>query len=184
MINFSWYCFFLQELDGADRLLTAERSHLLSLKRSLESQLRKVQQQLQVLNVARARLSAAIQERSRVTDLLCHSMSSTIHTSDLGRPNTVPRASIKGHTKSYSAPAPLHITSSRDVGLGGDSEACAHAGRSASWGTCLHITCVCVPSSIVASFPGSPCAWTKNQKKRATFPYYKRQKVGRGLGTS
>ena len=133
----------MQELDGADRLLTAERSHLFSLKRSLESQLRKVQQQLQVLNVARARLSAVIQERSRVTDLLCHSMSSTIHTSDLGRPNTVPRASIKGHTKSYSAPAPLHITSSRDVGLGGDSEACAHAGRSASWGTCLYITCVC-----------------------------------------
>ena len=37
-----------QEPDIADRLLMAERSNLLSLKRSLESQLRKVQQQLQV----------------------------------------------------------------------------------------------------------------------------------------
>ena len=141
----------LQELDGADRLLTAERSHLLSLKRSLESQLRKVQQQLQILNVARARLAAVIQERSRVTDLLCHSMSSTIHTSDLGRPNTVPRASIKGHTKSYSAPAPLHITSSQDVGRGHSSEACAHAGGSiSSWGTYLYKTLVVILSSFLA----------------------------------
>lgn len=67
-----------QTTDAADQLLMKERSHLLSVKRSLEAQLRKVQLQLQVLNTTRARLAAIVQERSRVTDLLCHSMSSTV----------------------------------------------------------------------------------------------------------
>ncbi len=64
----------MQDTDCADQLLHAERSHLLSLKRSLEAQLNKVQIQLQQLNKARAQLTASIQERSRVTDLLCQSM--------------------------------------------------------------------------------------------------------------
>ena len=58
--------------------LLEERTHLLSIKRSLEAELSKVHQQLQVLSVARARLAAIVQERSRVTDLLCHSMSMTV----------------------------------------------------------------------------------------------------------
>ncbi|XP_064616215.1 tektin-like protein 1 [Liolophura sinensis] len=62
--------------DGADDLLSAERAHLLNLKRSLEAQLALVQQQLQVLDAARKRLFAVLQERSRVMDLLCHSISS------------------------------------------------------------------------------------------------------------
>lgn len=68
----------LQEPDAADMCLLGERTHLLSIKRSLEAELSKVQQQLQVLSVARARLAAIVQERSRVTDLLCHSMSMTV----------------------------------------------------------------------------------------------------------
>ena len=68
---------FWQELDGADQLLLSEHSHLLSLKKSLESVLSRVQSQLQELSKARARLYAAIQERSRVTDLLCQSMMSS-----------------------------------------------------------------------------------------------------------
>lgn len=57
--------------DGADDLLQAERMHLLNLKRMLEAQLKLVQQQLQVLDAARRRLSACLQERSRVMDLVC-----------------------------------------------------------------------------------------------------------------
>ena len=127
----------LQEMDGADRLLIEERSHLLSLKHSLESQLRKVQQQLQVLNVARARQAAIIQERSRVTDLLCHSMSSNAHTAGFSRPNTIPngKVSMKGHIKSYSAPAPLRITPSQDGGWVRSSE-----GSGGSW----YNICVCL----------------------------------------
>ena len=64
----------LQETDGADRLLMAEQSHLLSLKRALETQLRRVQLQQQELGAARTRVAAVMQERSRVTDLLCNSM--------------------------------------------------------------------------------------------------------------
>ena len=130
----------LQEMDGADRLLIAERSHLLSLKRSLESQLRKVQQQLQVLNIARARQAAIIQERSRVTDLLCHSMSSNAHTSGFTRPNTIPnvKTSMKGHIKSYSAPAPLHITPSQNGGWRHGSDGSVLTG--ASWSnSCLYV---------------------------------------------
>ena len=103
----------------ADRLLMAERTHLLSLKRSLESQLRKVQQQLQVLSVARARLVAVIQERSRVTDLLCHSMSSTVHTSygPLSGSGRKRPASMR-HVKSHSAPAPLAISDTSETKQG------------------------------------------------------------------
>ena len=72
--------------DAADQCLLEERSHLLSVKRSLEAQLRKAQQQQQVLSVARAQLAAIIQERSRVTDLLCHSMSSTVAVSHFTSP--------------------------------------------------------------------------------------------------
>lgn len=62
--------------DGADDLLNAERSHLLNCKKALEAQLKSVQQQLQVLDAARTRLFNALQERSRVLDLLCHALSS------------------------------------------------------------------------------------------------------------
>lgn len=63
-------------MDGPDQLLLSEREHLLSLKKALEARLSKVQSQLQELSKARARLYAVIQERSRVTDLLCQSMMS------------------------------------------------------------------------------------------------------------
>lgn len=62
--------------DGADDLLNAEKSHLLNCKKALEAQLKSVQQQLQVLDAARTRLFNALQERSRVLDLLCHALSS------------------------------------------------------------------------------------------------------------
>lgn len=65
-----------KDLDGADDLLAAERQHLLKLKRILEAQLRSVQKQLQVLDGARKRLTASLQERSRVLDLICHAVSS------------------------------------------------------------------------------------------------------------
>ena len=78
-----------QEPDAADLCLLEEHAHLLSIKHSLEAQLRNVQQQLQVLSVARARLAAVIQERSRVTDLLCHSMSSTVAVSHFSSPSQV-----------------------------------------------------------------------------------------------
>ena len=66
-----------QEPDAADLCLLEEQAQLLFMKRSLEAQLSKAQQQLQLLGFARARLAAVLQERSRVTDLLCHSVSST-----------------------------------------------------------------------------------------------------------
>lgn len=65
-----------KEHDGADDLLSAERAHLVNCKRALEAQLRSVQQQLLVLDAARKRLFAVLQERSRVLDLLNHSLSS------------------------------------------------------------------------------------------------------------
>ncbi|KAK3589814.1 hypothetical protein CHS0354_015819 [Potamilus streckersoni] len=65
-----------REHDGADDLLNAERSHLLNCKRALEAQLRSVQQQLHILDLARKRLFACLEERSRVLDLLCHTVSS------------------------------------------------------------------------------------------------------------
>lgn len=78
-----------QEPDAADLCLLEEREQLLSIKRSLEAQLSAVQQQLQVLSVARARLAAIVQERSRVTDLLCHSMSSTVAVSHFSSPSQI-----------------------------------------------------------------------------------------------
>ena len=66
---------FVQDNDGADDLLHAERMHLFNLKRMLEAQLQLVQQQLQVLDSARRRLSACLQERSRVLDLVCAAIS-------------------------------------------------------------------------------------------------------------
>ncbi|XP_072176678.1 tektin-like protein 1 [Diadema setosum] len=65
-----------KERDGADSLLDKELRHLFQLKKALELQLRSVQKQLQVLDQSRKRLSAVIQERNRVLDLLCHAVSS------------------------------------------------------------------------------------------------------------
>ncbi|XP_028394774.1 coiled-coil domain-containing protein 105-like [Dendronephthya gigantea] len=62
--------------DGADNLLTSERQHLLTLKRTLENQLRAVQRQLHHLDSCRKRLSAVLQERSQATDLICQAVSS------------------------------------------------------------------------------------------------------------
>lgn len=128
----------LQEQDGGDKLLLSEKSHLISLKRSLEAQLQRVQMQLQELSVSRNRLAAAIQERSRVTDLLCNSISSDNYYSNHTRSQT-PRDSVSNlsmqrpftretpcykekeenrtgatsragsHLKAYSAPVPLEL---------------------------------------------------------------------------
>lgn len=62
--------------DGADNVMEKEFRHLHQLKKALELQLRSVQKQLQVLDQCRKRLSAVIQERNRVLDLLCHAVSS------------------------------------------------------------------------------------------------------------
>ena len=48
--------YLTQETDGADDLLNAEKRHLLKMKKSLESHLRAVQKQLQLLDNARKRL--------------------------------------------------------------------------------------------------------------------------------
>ncbi|XP_071096356.1 tektin-like protein 1 [Haliotis cracherodii] len=61
--------------DGADDLLNGERAHLLNNKKTLEAQLKSVQEQLQTLDKARKHLFATLQERSRVLDLLCHALS-------------------------------------------------------------------------------------------------------------
>lgn len=73
-MNILSVCLYMQEPDCPEELLKSEHSHLLSFKRSLEAHLRKIKFQLQVLNSTRSRLLAIIQERSRVTDLLCQSM--------------------------------------------------------------------------------------------------------------
>jgi len=73
-----------REQDGADDLLHAERQHLLNLKKTLEAQLQLVQQQLQVLDSARRRLFAVIQERNRVLDLVCSALPSTTSVSASG----------------------------------------------------------------------------------------------------
>ena len=62
------------ERDGADDLLAGEKKHLLEVKISLESQLRSVQKQLQVLDTARKRLKSVLSERIRVLDLICHTI--------------------------------------------------------------------------------------------------------------
>jgi hypothetical protein len=132
-----------KEPDAADLCFLEEQAHLLSSKRSLEAQLSKAQQQLQVLSLARARLAAVLQERSRVTDLLCHSMSSTVAVSHFssssssqvfGRQRKVgflPQSLVPGNerlqrsksaqgsygvqrSKSHSAPAPLHLSVLRE----------------------------------------------------------------------
>lgn len=68
--------YMFQALDGADDLMAAEKEQLLKLKRVLESQLRSVQKQLQVLDNARKRIKAVTSERSKVLDLICYSVSS------------------------------------------------------------------------------------------------------------
>jgi hypothetical protein len=133
-------------MDGADELLLSERSHLLTLKKLLESHLAKVQMQLQELSKARARLTAVIQERSRVTDLLCQSMmtgaSSSLPTprnrtlrpssgqstrtcrSQIGSPHdraklSSSRSSVNlasRHSKSFSAPVPISFALDSNVG--------------------------------------------------------------------
>lgn len=65
-----------RKTDGADDLLDEEKDQLLKLKGILESKLRSVQKQLQVLDNARKRLKAVATERSRVIDLMCHTVSS------------------------------------------------------------------------------------------------------------
>ena len=135
-------------MDGADQLLLSERSHLLSLKKILESHLSKVQMQLQELSKARARLTAVIQERSRVTDLLCQSMMTgassnlpTPRTRTL-RPNSASRSRLSSphsraklsssrssvnlasrHSKSFSAPVPISfardLTTVTEIASGG-----------------------------------------------------------------
>ncbi|KAF6026831.1 CCDC105 [Bugula neritina] len=60
--------------DGADDLLNAERMHLLNMKKMYEAQLKLIKQQLHILDVARKRLGAVTQERTRVMDLICNSL--------------------------------------------------------------------------------------------------------------
>ncbi|CAI8026580.1 Coiled-coil domain-containing protein 105 [Geodia barretti] len=131
-----------KEPDAADLCLLEEQAHLLSSKRSLEVQLSKAQQQLQVLSLTRARLAAVLQERSRVTDLLCHSMSSTVAVSHFSSSSSqifdrqrkvgfLPQSLVPGNerlqrsksaqgsygvqrSKSHSAPAPLHLSVIRE----------------------------------------------------------------------
>jgi len=67
-----------KEKDGADDLLEAEYSHLLNCKKTLEMQLKSVQQHLQCLESIRRRTFASLQERSRVLDLMCHALSSVL----------------------------------------------------------------------------------------------------------
>lgn len=78
--------------DGADDLLNAEKSHLLNCKKALEAQLKSVQQQLQVLDAARTRLFNALQERSRVLDLLCHALSSITNSAHRNENGTMSRS--------------------------------------------------------------------------------------------
>jgi len=69
-----------QPRDGADDLLNAERLHLLNLKRTLEAQLRMVQQMLNTLGHCRRRLQAVIQERSLVLDFITQAGTSILAT--------------------------------------------------------------------------------------------------------
>ncbi len=74
-------------MDTTDKLLKSERFHLLSSKHTLEVQLHKIQVNLQELAAIRSSLAAVIQERSRVTELLCQAISFP-HGGD---PGTTPR---------------------------------------------------------------------------------------------
>lgn len=69
-----------QPRDGADDLLNAERLHLFNLKRTLEAQLRTVQQMLVTLGHCRRRLQAVIQERSLVLDFITQAGTSLMAT--------------------------------------------------------------------------------------------------------
>ena len=119
-------------------MLISEHTHLISLKRSLEAPLRKVQQQLQELGACRSRLAAVLQERSRVTDLLCNSISLENYRAQTPRPITRSASSaslqsmpasaretpalkveladrpattsgLDTHPKTFSAPVPLEL---------------------------------------------------------------------------
>lgn len=60
-------CLSVQEPDEADALLKAERSHILTLKKTLEAQLRKVHTQLQVCpSHSHAIPTFVVQDASRV----------------------------------------------------------------------------------------------------------------------
>lgn len=134
-----------KDTDCADRLLAAETSQLLTLKMSLESQLRKVKQQLQALNAARSRLSCVIQERSRVTDLLCNSVHThaTVPTPIFSHALTTSRqrASSK-RSKCHSAPAPLGVAaiSSRGSSGGVTSRSTRGSGGADSRGSDLMVS--------------------------------------------
>lgn len=133
-----YYC-AMQEPDCAEELLKSEHTHLLNLKRSLEAHLHKVKFQLQELNSIRCSLFAVIQERSRVTDLLCQSMGgsngsggcsgrlvglgsssfvkfpscSLFPSGQRGSDSMMMEGHSRGanatHSKAYSAPVPLEI---------------------------------------------------------------------------
>jgi hypothetical protein len=83
--------------DKGDELLASEHAKLFQNKSLLESLLTKTQHSLQMLNNARAMLSSVLQERSRVTELLCHSISSS---HDETKQIVTPR-----HIKASSAPS-------------------------------------------------------------------------------
>ena len=89
----------MKEPDCPEELLKSEHLHLLSLKRSLEAHLRKVKFQLHELNSTRGCLLAVIQERSRVTDLLCQSMGTDGNGGSCGLGNA-------GRLRSYSVKSP------------------------------------------------------------------------------
>jgi len=69
-----------QPRDGADDLLNAERLHLLNIKRTLEAQLKTIQQMLNTLGHCRRRLQAVIQERSLVLDFITQAGTSLLAT--------------------------------------------------------------------------------------------------------
>ena len=147
-------------MDGADQLLLSERSHLLTLKKLLESHLAKVQMQLQELSKARTRLTAVIQERSRVTDLLCQSMMTGVSSSLLTprtrtlRPSSghsTSRSQVSSphnrakltsshstvslasrHSKSFSAPVPISFAPNSTAGVSGGIGEGEEEGGSAS----------------------------------------------------
>jgi len=141
----------LQGRDGAEQLLKSERTHLLSLKATLESHLRNVKQQLQDLNTSRSNLASVLQERSHATDLLCQYMNGSsvkmgtlssisfqkfpqsylppLHPGGSIGQESQPPPTFRGakalHSKAYSAPIAL------DIGNGLDPTANAMA-RSSS----------------------------------------------------
>ncbi|XP_003384874.1 PREDICTED: coiled-coil domain-containing protein 105-like [Amphimedon queenslandica] len=83
--------------DGADHLLGKEHKQLFQQKNGLECRLKNVLAVLQMLNASRSALTSVMQERSRTTELLCHSVSSNPRST---QPTTSPR-----HIKALSAPA-------------------------------------------------------------------------------